>query len=117
VSDRRVLFSRRFTNEFKRLKKRYRHIDEDIRPLLDQLKDGKTPGDQVPSVEYPAYKVRIPNRDMKSGKSGGYRAIYYLRMKDTVYLVTIYSKRERDNITADEIRELIETVEAETRNE
>lgn len=117
MSDRRVLFSRRFTNEFKRLKKRYRHIDEDIHPLLDQLKDGKTPGDQVPGVEYPAYKVGIPNRDMKSGKSGGYRAIDYLRMRNIVYVVTIYSKRERDNITADEIHDLIETIEAETRDE
>lgn len=117
MSDRRVLFSRRFTHEMKRLKKRFHHIDDDIGPLINLLKEGKTPGDQVPDVGYPAYKVRIPNQDMRSGKSGGYRAIYYLRLKDTIYLVTIYSKRERDNISADEIRDVIKTVEAEIHDE
>jgi len=72
MSDRRVAFSRHFTHEFKRLKKRYRHIEDDFRPLLDQLRRGETPGDQVPGVGYPAYKVRIQNRDIRSGKSGGY---------------------------------------------
>lgn len=117
MSDRRILFSRRFTHEIKRLKKRFHHVDDDIRPLINQLKAGETPGDQVPDVGYLTYKVRIPNRDMRSGKSGGYRAIYYLRLKNTIYLITIYSKRERDNITADEIRDLIQTVEAEIRDE
>lgn len=117
MSERRVAFSRHFLHEFKRLKKRYRHVEDDLRPLLDQLRQGETPGDQVPGVGYPAYKVRMKNRDMGSGKSGGYRAIYYLYLKDAVFLITMYSKRERDNITADEIRELIQAVEAETRGE
>ena len=114
MSERRVLFSRQFTHEFKRLQRRYRHIGDDLRPLLDRLRQGETPGDQVQEVGYPAYKVRISNRDMRSGKSGGYRAIYYLRMADTIYLVTIYSKRDRDNITVDEIRRLIKAVEDES---
>jgi len=117
MNERRVLFSRQFTREFKRLQKRYRRIGDDIRPLIDQLRQGETPGDQIPDVGFPAYKVRVQNRDMRSGKRGGYRAIYYLRMGDTVYLVTIYSKRDRDNISADEIRDLIKVIEAEVRDE
>lgn len=117
MNERRVAFSQHFTQEFKRLKKRYRHVEDDLRPLLQQLRRGETPGDQVPGVGYPAYKVRVKNRDMASGKSGSYRAIYYLYLKDDVFMITMYSKRERDNITAEEIRELIQVVEAETRDE
>ncbi len=117
MSDRRVIFSRQFTHEFKRLQKRYRHIGDDLHLLLDDLKQGETPGDQVPGVGYPAYKVRVQNRDGQSGKRGGYRVLYYLRVKDTIYLITIYSKRERDNITGEEIRRLIQAIEAEIPDE
>ena len=37
------------------------------------------------------------------GKSGGVRVIYYHRSaKGRVYLITVYSKKEQDNLTAQE---------------
>jgi mRNA-degrading endonuclease RelE of RelBE toxin-antitoxin system len=70
----------RFTPEFKRnirqLAKKYRRIKTDVQPLLDELGQGQTPGDQIPGVQYEVFKVRVKNSDSGKGKSGGYRVIY-----------------------------------------
>lgn len=108
MSDRRVGFSPQFTQDFKQLQKRYRRIDDDLRPLLDQLKRGETPGDQVQGVGYPVYKARLKNRDARRGKSGGYRAMYYLETAQQVVMITIYSKSDQGDIPVVVIRRIIE---------
>ena len=60
------------------------------------------------------FKVRIENSDARRGKSGGYRIIYYLKTEDHILLVTIYSKSDKPDVPATEIRELIKRVESET---
>lgn len=53
-------------------------------------------------------KVRITNSDTHSGKSNGYRLIYYAVKTDgTIYLLTIYYKKDKENISNKEIQELI----------
>ncbi len=53
-------------------------------------------------------KVRIANSDTHSGKSNGYRLIYYAVKTDgTIYLLTIYYKKDKENISNKEIQELI----------
>lgn len=110
--DRRLAFSSRFTQDFKNLLKRYRHIENDLRPLLDLLRHGDTPGDRITSVGYTVYKVRLPNRDAQRGKSGGYRVIYYLQTGDTVVMLTMYSKSEQSDVPTDAIRRIIQEFEA-----
>ncbi len=82
-----------FTTEFKRnisrLAKRYRNIRQDVQPVIAQLEQGETPGDQIQRAGYPVYKVRIRNTDAQRGKSGGYRMIYYLQTPSKVILITI----------------------------
>lgn len=102
-----VVLSPHFLDAIKRLKKKYRHVQSDIQPLLDQLAQGKTPGDQITGVGFPVYKTRMRNRDVSRGKSGGYRVIYYLRMADMIVLLTIYSKAEQIDISSVEIRRII----------
>ena len=60
------------------------------------------------------FKVRIKNSDARRGKSGGYRIIYYLKTEDRILLVTIYSKSDKADVPAAEIRELIKRAESET---
>ena len=60
------------------------------------------------------FKVRIKNSDARRGKSGGYRIIYYLKTEDHILLVTIYSKSDKADVPATEIRELIKRAESET---
>ncbi len=101
-----------FTSEFKRnvrqLSKKYRHIKSDVQPIVEQLEHGETPGDQIQRTGYTVFKVRIKNSDLQRGKSGGYRMIYYLRTSDDVILVTIYSKTEQGDVTAEQIQRIIE---------
>jgi hypothetical protein len=42
-----------------------------VQPLLDELNQGQTPGDQIPGVPYEVFKVRVRNSDSGKGKSGG----------------------------------------------
>ena len=95
-----------YTSEFKRnlrqLSRRYRAIRQDIEPVIEQLKSGETPGNQVGGVGYTVYKVRVKNTDSAKGKSGGYRVIYYLRTEirteSQITLVTVYSKSDQSDI-------------------
>ena len=36
-----------YKKELKKLNKRYRSIDKDIKPLIQQLEAGETPGDRI----------------------------------------------------------------------
>jgi mRNA-degrading endonuclease RelE of RelBE toxin-antitoxin system len=113
MSSRRIRFAPHFTQDFKQLQKRYRRIGDDLRPVLDQLRRAETPGEQIQNVGYPVYKVRIKNSDAKRGKSGGYRAVYYLEMIDLVVMITIYSKSDQSDIPSETLRRIIEEYEAE----
>jgi mRNA-degrading endonuclease RelE of RelBE toxin-antitoxin system len=101
----------RFTPEFKRnlraLAKRYRHIRSDLEPILHQLQNGETPGDQIPGTGYTLYKVRVRNSDARRGKSGGYRIIYYIQTPTSVVLITLYSKSDQSDVSAEEVRQII----------
>ncbi|MGH8541467.1 MAG: type II toxin-antitoxin system RelE/ParE family toxin [Stenotrophobium sp.] len=92
-----------FERDLKRLGRRYRRIRLDLEPLIEQLSAGATPGDRLTGVQSVVYKVRIPNRDASRGKSGGYRVIYYLPSGAVITLLTIYSKTDQADISADEI--------------
>jgi hypothetical protein len=50
---------------------------------------------------------------LQRGKSGGFRVIYYLRTETHTFLLTIYIKTEREDISAEEILQLIAEVEQE----
>ncbi len=100
-----------FTFEFKRnlraLAKKYRSIRSDIQPIIDQLKNGDLPGDQIPGANLPVFKVRIQNTDIRKGKRSGYRCIYYLKTREKIFLVTIYSKLDQSDISAKRIKEIL----------
>lgn len=104
-----------YTAEFKRnlrhLAKKYRNIRADLEPLLESLQAGEALGDQIQYIGYIVYKVRLPNRDARRGKSGGYRVIYYMQTAEQVILVTLYSKSEQGDITPENIRRIIEASE------
>ncbi len=90
------------------MSRKYRLIKSDVQPVIEQLEHGETPGDQIQRTGYTVFKVRIKNSDLQRGKSGGYRMIYYLRTSDDVILVTIYSKTEQGDVTAEQIQRIIE---------
>src|SRR4051812_48564665 len=101
-----------FLKALKRLSKKYSGIANDLKVLTNRLEVGETPGDQIQGIGYTVYKARLRNRDASRGKSGGFRVIYYLKTEEKLLLVYIYSKTERVDISADEIRRMIEEYES-----
>lgn len=55
-----------------------------------------------------AIKIRVASTSRNMGKSGSYRMICYAEKEDgKIYLLTIYPKNEKENISNKEILELI----------
>ena len=50
----------------------------------------------------------MKNSDKQKGKSGGYRLMYYLKTSANVLLLTIYSKSEQDDVSAEDLGAIIE---------
>ena len=96
----------RFRKRTKRLRRRFPSIHLDLRPLFQRLQNDERPGQLVPCVGYTVYKVRLPNRAARRGKSGGFRVIYYVQFSDRITLLTIYSKSDETDISIAEIRQL-----------
>jgi mRNA-degrading endonuclease RelE of RelBE toxin-antitoxin system len=92
-------FKRRYT----KLRKTYRRIEEDYASLLEILENNPSEGDAVPGFGNKIYKLRMRSTNMKRGKRGGFRVIYYLS-DHIVYLLTIYAKAKREKISVKEIR-------------
>jgi len=116
ISFRALSIEVQFTPEFKRnlraLSKKYRNIRLDIQPVLEQIMKGNFVGDKIPQTgEYIILKVRVRNRDIRKGKSAGYRLIYYVKTEKNSILITIYSKTEKSNITPDQIRRILKKYE------
>jgi mRNA-degrading endonuclease RelE of RelBE toxin-antitoxin system len=102
-----IQFTPEFNRKYKALKKRYRNIQSDLKPVLEELKSGAVLGDQIPNLDAVVIKLRVKNSDTKKGKSGGYRLIYWTIIDDTILLLDIYSKSDQSNLDFDEIRRVI----------
>jgi mRNA-degrading endonuclease RelE of RelBE toxin-antitoxin system len=102
-----VLYTPEFKRNLRQLAKKYRRINTDVQPLLEELGQGQTPGDQIPGVQYEVFKVRVRNSDSVKGKSGGYRVIYQRATDGSILLITIYSKTEQADVAPKEIRQII----------
>lgn len=103
-----VEYTEAFQRELRRLSRRYRHIRDDLEPVIAQLQAGEILGDAIPNVGVALFKVRIPNRDSQRGKRGGYRIIYYLKTDEHLILVTIYSKSDQGDVSPDKIRAILD---------
>ena len=112
-----VEFADRFVRALKSLKKKYPSVDAEVERLVLQLESDERPGDKIPSVSYDVRKVRLRNPSANKGKSGGFRVIYYLRLEDQVILLTIYSKSDQSDISAQAIREILESTEFDDEDE
>lgn len=108
-----VEYGAAFKRQLKRLARRYRRIKSDIGPVIEALRAGKTPGEQMTGHDYTLYKVRAQNSDSQRGKSGGYRIIYYLKTNTRCILVTIYAKSDQEDIAPDVANRLLSEVERE----
>lgn len=105
-----VSASPEFEKDVRTLKKRYRNLEKDIRPVIEQIQSGQLAGDQISGTGFIVYKVRVKNRDIQKGKSAGYRIIYQLESQDSVALLRIYSKSDTDDISIQSIQKIINEI-------
>ena len=103
----------KFQSDVKHYKKRFKNVTKDLDTIIGKLAIGELIGDNVPKVKIKDVneeikKVRVINTDSNKGKSNGYRLIYYVVKNDgTIYLLTVYYKKDKENITSEEIIQLI----------
>lgn len=103
------IYSKKFVKEAKKLRKKYRTIDRDIQKFVELIRDEKviavTRIQNVGDLEI--YKARLRNSASDSGKSGGFRIVYYLNMKDCCYFLSIYAKSQKSDISKGEILQIL----------
>ena len=97
-----------FQKEFKKLKRKFRKIGKDLENLIDELE--KNPFSGTP-LGNSCYKIRVPNSSIPTGKSGGFRTISLIKIeKETVILLTLYSKTEKEKISDNEISDILKDI-------
>lgn len=74
---------------------------------MTELQSGNFIGDQIVGTDYTVIKVRAKNSDIPTGKSGGYRLIYQIVTPNLVFLLLIYAKSGRSDISLDDIKTAI----------
>lgn len=99
----------KFIKEFKKLFKRYPSLNEEFMFLIDSLE--KKP-EQGISLGKNCFKIRLSIASKGKGKSGGARVITNIVVsKTTVYLLTIYDKSEKGDLSKNELVELLKLIE------
>ncbi len=101
-----------FTRQWKELG----FSEEDLRHLQNQIMDNPKIGDVVPGTgRLRKMRFAFENR----GKSGSSRVCYVdFAVYETIYLMTVYQKKEKDNLSKKEcndIKRIIEQIELELK--
>jgi len=101
-----IIATPRFRRDIKALAKKYPSLKNEYARLVNDLEIN--PQQQGNSLGNDCYKIRIAIASKGKGKSGGARVITHVVIKDnTVFLLTIYDKSEKENITDKELKELL----------
>jgi len=101
-----------FDKAIKRLTRKYRHIKQDLQVLVGTLSANPLAGVAIPGFAHQVWKIRLASSDIRAGKRGGYRVIYAIsREARTGYLMCIYSKPEKADVSAKEIEAMLVELE------
>jgi hypothetical protein len=97
-----------FERQAKRLIKKYISLKKELFLLVADLKENPKQGTLIGKN---CYKIRLAIKSKAKGKSGGARIITNFVISDnTVYLLSIYDKSEKDDISDKELQELLKYI-------
>jgi mRNA-degrading endonuclease RelE of RelBE toxin-antitoxin system len=97
-----------FERQAKKLTKKYRSLKVEPRSLVQDLKINPELG--IP-IGKNCYKIRLAIKSKRKGKSGGSRIITnFVINNKSVYLLTIYDKSEKENLSDRELDELLQSL-------
>ncbi len=100
-----IIATPEFARNLKRLVKKFPSLKSEIVTLVNALE--KQPLFGTP-LGKDCYKIRISIASKGKGKSGDARMITHVIIAvNTVYLLTIYDKTEKANLTDKELKELL----------
>lgn len=90
-----------FEKQAKKLVRKYPSLKSELNSLILLLRE-------KPQYGKDCYKIRLSIASKGKGKSGGSRVITHFMITDeTVYLLSIYDKSNKDSLTDKEINELL----------
>ena len=97
-----------FDRQLKRLSKKYPSLKQAFFELIESLE--KNP-EQGTNLGNNCYKIRVSIESKGKGKSGGARVITNIVIAEkTVYLLSIYDKSDKENLTDKELKELLKFI-------
>jgi len=115
-----VILTPNFEKEAKKLIKKYRSLKQELLELTVELKAQPRLGTQIKEN---VYKIRLAVRSKGKGKSGGMRIITYVETElvqkaeqTDVYLLSIYDKFSRENISDQIIEQIIDEIRLELKD-
>ena len=99
----------RFEKEARRLSKKFPSLKGELDQLVglletDPFQEGSPLGGNF-------YKIRLAIQSKGKGKRGGSRVITFVKIvEETVYLVSIYDKSEKSDISKEELNSIISKI-------
>ena len=97
-----------FDKQLKRLAKKYPSLKADFSAMLDLLEEQPEHGTPLGRN---CYKVRLAIASKGKGKSGGARIVTnFFIAENIVYLLTIYDKSEKEDLSDKELTALLKKV-------
>jgi mRNA-degrading endonuclease RelE of RelBE toxin-antitoxin system len=104
----KVLLTPPFERQSKRLVKKHPSLKKEIASLINTLEFEPMQG--APIGQH-CYKIRLSIASKAKGKSGGARVITYVLITESVvYLLSIYDKSEREDISNAELKQLLNQI-------
>lgn len=111
-----ILFTPEFRRKIKPLAKKYHTLKNNINNLGIELVKNPFLGE---SYGANLYKIRLADESKGKGKSGGFRVMYYLAIKNEnnidIILITIFDKSETDTIKKKDAELLLQKVLAKLK--
>lgn len=97
-----------FERQAKRLIKKFPSLKEELKSLIKELKENPAAGTAIGNH---CHKIRLSIASKGKGKSGGARVItYFVISEKNVYLLSIYDKSEKENLTSRELQDLLKSI-------
>lgn len=104
-----ILPTHRFEKELRKLAKKYPSLKKEFATLISKIISNPETGTFIGNH---CYKIRISIASKNKGKRGGARVITYLYIQtETVYLLTIYDKSEKENVSDKELEIMVQSLE------
>lgn len=98
-----------FEREAKHLAKKHKSLKTDLQNLFNELAENPLQGSPLGKD---CYKVRMAIKSKGKGKSGGARVITCVKIINTkIYMLSIYDKLEKEDISDAELQNLLQFVE------